>query len=136
MKDEPQSSVDRRHFLTLMAAGLVPATTAQAGPRAEQIFDVGPASRYATNGIYDKFRNQGFFLVQQAGQLKALSAYCTHEGCKVTAEANRTFHCHCHGSRFSEDGKVTHGPAKKDLPTLRISSLRNGDLGVGVPRKS
>ena len=131
MGDESQepSSIDRRHFLTLMAAGLTPVTAKAKG---EEVVDVGPASLYATNGVYDKFRDLGFFLVQQGGKLKALPSYCTHRRCKLTAGANRTFSCPCHGSTFNEDGKVLQGPAKKDLPTFPTNSLPNGHLGVSV----
>jgi Rieske Fe-S protein len=132
MGDESQesSSIDRRHFLALIAAGLAPATPATA--KGEQIVDVGPASLYAANGVYDKFRDLGFFLVQEGGKLKALSSYCTHRTCKLTTGTNHTFNCPCHGSTFSQDGKVLQGPAKKDLPIFPTSNLPNGHLGVSL----
>jgi nitrite reductase/ring-hydroxylating ferredoxin subunit len=124
--------IDRRHFLALIAAGLAPATPATA--KGEPVVDVGPASLYATNGVYDKFRDQGFFLVQEGGKLKALSSYCTHRKCKLAVETNHMFNCPCHGSTFSEDGKVLQGPAKKDLPIFSTSNLPNGHLGVSLVR--
>jgi len=44
----------------------------------------------------------------------ALSLICKHKGCTVELEGNK-FVCPCHGSEYAIDGKVTEGPAKKNL---------------------
>jgi Rieske Fe-S protein len=50
------------------------------------------------------------------GQLHALSPLCTHLGCHVNwNQAERSWDCPCHGSRFSGDGTVIQGPATRDL---------------------
>ncbi|HEY6081721.1 MAG TPA: FAD-dependent oxidoreductase [Polyangiaceae bacterium] len=52
----------------------------------------------------------------QDGQLHALSAICTHQGCQVAFNASeRSWDCPCHGSRFDLDGRVLDGPATKPL---------------------
>jgi len=38
------------------------------------------------------------------------------------------FACPCHGSRFDEDGRVTHGPAAKHLRPLRVETTSTGNL--------
>jgi len=45
-----------------------------------------------------------------------LSAVCPHLGCVVAWNATEaTWDCPCHGSRFSDKGKVYQGPANTDL---------------------
>jgi glycine/D-amino acid oxidase-like deaminating enzyme/nitrite reductase/ring-hydroxylating ferredoxin subunit len=56
------------------------------------------------------------------GELHALSALCTHQGCQVAFNAlERSWDCPCHGSRFDVEGRVLDGPAKRPLQrqTLR-----------------
>jgi Rieske Fe-S protein len=56
------------------------------------------------------------------GVLHAVSARCTHLGCIVAwNDAERSWDCPCHASRFAPDGSVLHGPAvnplgRRDLP--------------------
>jgi Rieske Fe-S protein len=57
-----------------------------------------------------------------AGEFKAFSATCTHQGCKVNKVANGVIACPCHGSKFNiADGSVANGPAKKPLPEKAVS---------------
>jgi glycine/D-amino acid oxidase-like deaminating enzyme/nitrite reductase/ring-hydroxylating ferredoxin subunit len=50
------------------------------------------------------------------GSLTLLSAACTHMGCTVAwNEAERSWDCPCHGSRFTSDGEVISGPAQTPL---------------------
>ena len=50
------------------------------------------------------------------GRLHAVSARCTHLYCQVRwNQAERSWDCPCHGSRFSPDGEVLNGPAVRPL---------------------
>ena len=52
----------------------------------------------------------------EQGALHAVSAVCTHMKCTVEWNAAETsWDCPCHGSRFSHDGDVLHGPASTPL---------------------
>ena len=85
--------IRRREFLILAAAALAGRETVAKTASAERIVDA-------------------------AKELLALSALCTHRKCKLSSEPDRSFYCKCHGSAFDPNGKVTEGPAQRDLPIL------------------
>lgn len=64
-----------------------------------------------------------------AGEFKAFSAICTHQGCLVSSSSSDGFiPCTCHGSQFSlTDGSVEGGPAKSPLPAVRIE-VADGEI--------
>jgi glycine/D-amino acid oxidase-like deaminating enzyme/nitrite reductase/ring-hydroxylating ferredoxin subunit len=50
------------------------------------------------------------------GDLHSVSATCSHLGCTVLFnDAEHSWDCPCHGSRFTIDGAVIHGPATTPL---------------------
>lgn len=52
----------------------------------------------------------------QNGELHIVDITCTHLGCElVWNEAESTWDCPCHGSRFSYDGEIVEGPAFNKL---------------------
>ncbi|HZF01459.1 MAG TPA: Rieske 2Fe-2S domain-containing protein [Methylomirabilota bacterium] len=128
--------INRREFLVL-TAGFAAGCSSMGGNSLlagkEQIVNVGSASDYSAEGVYSKFRDCGFFIVRKGEKLFALSAICTHKYCKLIAEPDQSFYCKCHGSTFDPSGKVTEGPAKRDLPMFPTVANQNGELLVTIP---
>ncbi len=55
------------------------------------------------------------------GAITVYSPICTHLGCGYRLEPDkRKFHCPCHFSLFSLDGRVLSGPAPRSLDTLPV----------------
>lgn len=139
MKSDDQDlnceGMDRRRFLILAAAGVAVANpnSALAARNATdgKLIDAGPLNKYSADGLYDGFHDLGFFVIRNGDKLIALSSYCTHRKCKLTAERDHTFYCECHGSTFDPGGKVTQGPATRNLPVLPTVSDK-GHLFVKV----
>jgi Rieske Fe-S protein len=59
------------------------------------------------------------FAVRHGSETSVFAINCSHLGCSIalSTEAKR-FDCPCHGSQFSLDGQVLHGPATSPLSHL------------------
>ncbi|MBC8064301.1 MAG: FAD-dependent oxidoreductase [Chlorobia bacterium] len=67
------------------------------------------------------------------GQLQGLSTVCPHVGCQVDwNDAEKSWDCPCHGSRFDLEGNVLHGPAVKALERVDLDSLEGGTAVVAT----
>lgn len=57
-----------------------------------------------------------------AGEFKAFSSTCTHQGCTVSSATEGVIPCRCHGSQFSlSDGSVVAGPATTALAEVEVT---------------
>ena len=57
----------------------------------------------------------------EAGNVSAVSVTCTHLGCTLAFnDAETSWDCPCHGSRFTTDGEIICGPAVRMLDRLDI----------------
>lgn len=87
--------------------------------------DQYPAGTVTTRpeaGIYIIHGPEGFY---------ALSATCTHLGCRTAWAAELgIIACPCHGSKFNTDGIKIAGPAPRPLPWLKVWISDEGDLMV------
>ncbi|GAA2026379.1 hypothetical protein GCM10009839_26010 [Catenulispora yoronensis] len=63
-----------------------------------------------------------------AGDIKAFSAVCTHQGCTVGSVDNSLITCPCHGSQYKiTDGSVVTGPAARALAPHQVK-VENGQV--------
>jgi Rieske Fe-S protein len=78
------------------------------------------------------FANEKVVVTQPtAGDIKAFSAVCTHQGCTVAQVADGLIACRCHGSRFkAADGSVANGPATKPLAAAKVT-VADGKITLG-----
>jgi cytochrome b6-f complex iron-sulfur subunit len=71
----------------------------------------------------------GLLYKEPAGQLAAVNAKCTHQGCTVEwtdGAQSGAFHCPCHRSDFSLSGEALSGPAKTPLKRYAVKSTEAG----------
>jgi Rieske Fe-S protein len=63
-----------------------------------------------------------------AGEVHAVTAVCTHLGCLVEwNDGERSWDCPCHGSCFDYDGTVIDTPAVDDLEPVEDDRLTTAD---------
>ena len=139
MNTSANMRINRREFVLLTIAG-VAGCAGQGGHGASSnapaaLIDAGPVSDYAAQGVYDAFRERGFFVVNRDAQVFAVSAICTHRDCLLKVATPHSMICKCHGSTFESDGAVTKGPATRNLPRLETSIDERGHLIVSVPSR-
>ncbi len=97
----------------------------------ERWYDIAAEGEVASGGI-KSFSAGGVlgFLLNNDGQLHAVSAICTHMGCRLKPDAPAQgaaagLHCLCHGSRFDRRGAVLQGLAPSPLPPIALR-VENG----------
>jgi cytochrome b6-f complex iron-sulfur subunit len=90
--------------------------------------DLGMASNYPI-GSRTNLPDIPAILIRDQVGFKALSLTCTHLGCTLE-EKDDEFSCPCHGSQFDEDGNVIHGPAVRNLVSLKVEINDVGNLIV------
>jgi len=62
-----------------------------------------------------------YILKSENGRYQAIYLLCTHKFCDVKP-AGAILVCPCHGSEYTQNGKLLKGPAEKDLATFPVTS--------------
>lgn len=136
----------RRSFLTrlvLAGAGLIGAgvaglagavVTPRAGAAARRwrpaasMFDVPPKGPFIAtlterhaDGWHETRKDTVVFIDRVGDDYQALSATCTHLGCRVAWDAaGDHYKCPCHGGTFSRSGDVVSGPPRRGLNRIPV----------------
>jgi cytochrome b6-f complex iron-sulfur subunit len=134
--------IERRDFLNeiagaalgVAAAGAAVVTIRYLSPNVlfepPTSFRVGTPDNFAVNSV-SYFADQQVYIIRGAMGFFALSAVCTHLGCITQWNPDLDLiACPCHGSRFSKDGKVVHGPAPRSLSHFAMRLMPDGTLLV------
>ena len=62
------------------------------------------------------------FIINNGGDIIAISKTCTHQECPVTyIPSSKQFPCPCHGSVFDINGNVLQGPAQIPLKKFTVT---------------
>jgi cytochrome b6-f complex iron-sulfur subunit len=106
----------------------------------KQLFEAGPADAFPRNTV-TAFMGGRFYLSRQAdGGFIALSLRCTHLGCSVNWEPDKSrFICPCHSSAFNMKGEVLNPPAARALsyyPVYVENSTVKVDIGTIISRNA
>jgi cytochrome b6-f complex iron-sulfur subunit len=133
-KADSGNHLDRRHFLTrcLQWAGVFFSLVLLYPLLRFLGYTVKPKPRYVTIAaplpLSGYHTERDFILFAGGGKPFAVSRTCTHLGCRVGfLEDKQIIECPCHQSRFSPQGKVLSGPAKKNLTTLAVETKKTAD---------
>jgi Rieske Fe-S protein len=133
VREPRQPGLDRRAFIRVGFAGGVALTTlpgcggdgdttpTPTGPvAAGNVADVSEGSLRAVSGL---------ILGRDAGGLYAMTATCTHQGCRVSVSGT-ALNCPCHGSAFDANGAVTRGPAGSPLRHFLVTLAADGAITI------
>jgi len=137
----PNNGVSRRGFLSLtlgwLSASFAVVASSAAAVRflvpnvlyePSLIFKAGKPDDYPDNSV-TFLEDERVFLVRKGNTFRCLSAICTHLGCTVN-RADHGYHCPCHGSVFSDEGKVVSGPAPRPLQWFLVTMSKDNRLLV------
>jgi cytochrome b6-f complex iron-sulfur subunit len=141
----PHPALSRRRLLEGFGWGGIAALVAASFPMlirflqpsgraaGRSLVDAGPLADYRTPSVTSRWvARHGLWIVNRDGRLYALEARCTHLGCTPRwMPGSGSFHCPCHGSRFTPEGEAINGPAV--TPLLRFA-IRVEDDQVIVDR--
>lgn len=138
MPDSGKNKISRRDFIKRSAVGVIAGSAALSSfnlaafansPAAKGILKISDEdivvklsdnASLGTVGGSVKINDELMLIRRTDTSFIALRTVCTHKGCDVELEGDK-FICPCHGSEYTLDGKVTLGPAEKDLKSYQTT---------------
>lgn len=122
------------HLLTAGGSGLSPAAAGTVVPGRGAWLTVANSADLP-EGTVRPFTVSALtgFIERAAGQLRAVSGICTHQGCRLTmADRPARLVCPCHGAMFTLDGTVLTHKFPDPLAALPRIEVREADGAVQV----
>jgi Rieske Fe-S protein len=141
MSETPEPGAKRRDFLagaafwtTAGALGFAAVGVARMPkpgvlPGPSSLLKIGPPGEYPVSVEPQRVAGQNLFVLHDDTGYAAVAAVCTHLGC-IVAPTGDGFACPCHGSRFSQEGRVVQGPAPSPLAWFELSLAPDGQIVV------
>lgn len=96
------------------------------------LHDAGPIESFSLNQSHAFTSGQFNLIRYKDGGFIALSTKCTHLGCIVNTNSDKSgFTCPCHSSTFDKYGEVLSSPATRPLDTYPII-FKDGHVWVDI----
>ena len=92
----------------------------------EKVIKISDYSDLASVGGYSLISDRLIVIRISSSKFIALNITCTHKKCAVDYDGE-SFTCPCHGSEYDKRGKVTHGPATKNLKSYKTNYDESSD---------
>ncbi|NOZ86988.1 MAG: ubiquinol-cytochrome c reductase iron-sulfur subunit [Deltaproteobacteria bacterium] len=139
-EDTGKQATNRRDFLSLAGttllgtcglmtvAGISALAVPEVAAGKPKRFPIGAPGDFRMNTL-TFLRERDLFIKRTEKGVVAFSAICTHLGC-IVQKSDQGFMCPCHGARYDESGRVTKGPARRDLPKYKVWLKADGKLWV------
>jgi cytochrome b6-f complex iron-sulfur subunit len=77
-----------------------------------------------------KFEEAIYLVKLGEEEYSAVLLHCTHKGCEVDPAGDYLV-CPCHGSEYTNTGKVVGGPAERDLQRFKVN-MDGGNVYIQV----
>jgi Rieske Fe-S protein len=87
---------------------------------ASKVINLSDYPSLSSNGGYTMITDSVIVIRKSSSKFIALSTICTHKKCDVDYDGS-SFECPCHGSTYDGSGKVTGGPAPKNLKSYKVT---------------
>lgn len=143
-KENKKIIISRRKFIRYLLSGLLAiegvwlllrsSGRRDASQKSQQLHNAGPIESFSKNQSYTFTSGQFNLICYSNGGFIALSTKCTHLGCIVNTNSDKSgFTCPCHSSSFDQFGEVLSSPATRPLDTYPIL-FKEGNVWVDTSK--